>query len=224
MPVMGLCKWESFLSSQSSQRKYNVYSCAMVCSPVCLRYIEPRHDKTNSVVVRLAKTQISLVIRPVWSESSLSGWRKPWSVATHWAHSEDSDQTGRMPRLIWVFAGRTLILLVLSCHCSYSTCLRYFTTYLRYLITSLDILLQTSDVDTAHISIFLRYPSTCLRYCVLHLHASDIVFSICYTSLRYFIPCLRYSNTTQIFYMFQILYMHYIFLLLHVSDTLIQLR
>ena len=33
--------------------------------------------------------------------------------------SEDSDQTGRMPRLIWVFAGRTLILLVLSCHGSY---------------------------------------------------------------------------------------------------------
>ena len=29
------------------------------------------------------------------------------SLATHWAHSEDSDQTGRMPRLIWVFAGRT---------------------------------------------------------------------------------------------------------------------
>ena len=26
-----------------------------------------------------------------------------------------TDQTGRMPRLIWVFAGRTLILLVLSC-------------------------------------------------------------------------------------------------------------
>ena len=32
------------------------------------------------------------------------------------ADSEDSDQTGRMPRLIWVFAGYTLILLVLSCH------------------------------------------------------------------------------------------------------------
>ena len=31
------------------------------------------------------------------------------------ADSEDSDQTGRMPRLIWVFAGRTVILLVLSC-------------------------------------------------------------------------------------------------------------
>ena len=56
-----------------------------------------------------------LGIRPVWSESSLSAWRKLGSLATHWAHSEDSDQTGRMPRLIWVFAGRTLILLVLSC-------------------------------------------------------------------------------------------------------------
>ena len=76
---------------------------------------EPRHDKTNNVTVRPAKTQISLGIRPVWSASSLSAWRNLGSLATHWAHSEDSDQTGRMPRLIWVFAGRTLILLVLSC-------------------------------------------------------------------------------------------------------------
>ena len=42
----------------------------------------------------------------------LSAWRKLGSLATHSAHSEDSDQTG----WIWsVFAGRTLILLVLSC-------------------------------------------------------------------------------------------------------------
>ena len=64
---------------------------------------EPRHDKTNKVTARPAKTQISLGIRPVWSESSLSAWRKLGSLATHWAHREDSDQTGRMPRLIWVF-------------------------------------------------------------------------------------------------------------------------
>ena len=57
--------------------------------------------------VRPAKTQISLGIHPVWSESSMSACRKLGSPATHWAHSEDSDQTGRMPRLIWVFAGRT---------------------------------------------------------------------------------------------------------------------
>ena len=47
-------------------------------------------------------------------QSSLSACRKLGSFATHWAHSEESDQTGRMPRLIWVFAGRTFILLVLS--------------------------------------------------------------------------------------------------------------
>ena len=70
---------------------------------------------TNKMSVRPTKTQISLGIRPVWPESSLSAWRQLGSLATHWAHSEDSDQTGRMPRLIWVFAGRTLILLVLSC-------------------------------------------------------------------------------------------------------------
>ena len=46
---------------------------------------------------------------PGWSES----WRNFKSLTTHWAHSKYSDQTGR--RLIWVFAGRTLTLLVLSC-------------------------------------------------------------------------------------------------------------
>ena len=35
---------------------------------------EPRHDKTKKVPVRPAKTQISLCIRPIWSESSLSAW------------------------------------------------------------------------------------------------------------------------------------------------------
>ena len=33
--------------------------------------LEPRHEKPNKMSVRPAKTQISLVIRPVWSESSL---------------------------------------------------------------------------------------------------------------------------------------------------------
>ena len=69
--------------------------------PIVLRN-EPRHDKTNKLSVRPTKTKISLGIRPVWSESSLSAWRNRGSLATHWAHSEDSDQTGRMPRLIWV--------------------------------------------------------------------------------------------------------------------------
>ena len=62
--------------------------------------------------VRPEKTQISLGICQVWSESSLSVWRKLESLDTHWVHSKDSDQTGRMPRLNWVFAGRTVILMV----------------------------------------------------------------------------------------------------------------
>ena len=61
-----------------------------------------------------AKPQIRLGIRPVWSESSLSAWRKLGSLATHWVHSEGSNQTGQMPRLIWVFVGCRIILLVLS--------------------------------------------------------------------------------------------------------------
>ena len=36
---------------------------------------EPPHDKTNKMTVRTAKTQISLGIRPVWSESLLCAQR-----------------------------------------------------------------------------------------------------------------------------------------------------
>ena len=68
-----------------------------------LTLCEPPHDKTNKMSVRLAKTQIS----PVWSESSLCAqWVAKDPSFLH-ADSEDSDQTGRMPRLIWVFAGHT---------------------------------------------------------------------------------------------------------------------
>ena len=60
----------------------------------------PRHDKTNKVTVRPAMTQISLGIRPVWSDSSLcTQWVAKDSRFLH-ADCEDSDQTGRMPRQI----------------------------------------------------------------------------------------------------------------------------
>ena len=63
--------------------------------------------KPTNWQVRPAKSQISLGIRPVWSESLL--WAK-WIAKDPsflQADSKDSDQTGWMPRLIWVFAGRT---------------------------------------------------------------------------------------------------------------------
>ena len=74
---------------------------------LCRLQMSQRMTKPTKWHVSPAKTQISLGIRPVWSESSLSAWRKLTSLATHWVHSEDSDQTGRMPSLIWVFAGHT---------------------------------------------------------------------------------------------------------------------
>ena len=56
--------------------------------------------QTNKMTVRPTKTQISLGIRPVWSESLLCAqWVAKDTSFLH-VDSEDSDQTGRMPRLI----------------------------------------------------------------------------------------------------------------------------
>ena len=68
---------------------------------------EPPHDKTNKMTVRPAKTQISLGICPVWSQSLLCAqWVAKDPGFLH-VNSEDSDQTGWMSRLIWVCAGCT---------------------------------------------------------------------------------------------------------------------
>ena len=64
-----------------------------------------RQNKQNNV--RSAKTQISLVIRPVWSESSQCASCVAKGPRFLHPDSEDSDQTGWMLRLISVFAGRT---------------------------------------------------------------------------------------------------------------------
>ena len=105
-------KWnveETYTWLRKQNAVYEDYIVSGLCKPVVY---EPRHDKTDKMSLCPSKSQISLGIRPVWSESSLSAWRNLGSLATHWVHSEDSDQTGWMPRLIWVFAWRTLILLV----------------------------------------------------------------------------------------------------------------
>ena len=62
--------------------------------------IEPQHDKTHKMTVRPAKTQMSLDIRPVFSESSLCAHFVAKKPSFLHADSEDSDQTWRMPRLI----------------------------------------------------------------------------------------------------------------------------
>ena len=57
-------------------------------------------QKPTKWSVRPAKTHISLGICPVWSDSSLSTWRRIGTLATHWVYSQDFDQSGQMPRLI----------------------------------------------------------------------------------------------------------------------------
>ena len=127
------CSWTCYAIVWGNPFYMYVYLvCTMEFPPLAcqLTLDEPRHDKTNKVSVRPAKTQISLGIRPVWSEASLCAQSVAKDPNFLHADSEDSDQTGRMPRLIWVFAsdqtgrmprliwvfaGRTLILLILSC-------------------------------------------------------------------------------------------------------------
>ena len=68
---------------------------------------EPLYDKTNKMAIAPSEDTDQPVHPPslIWSESLLSAWRNIGFSSTHWAHCEDSDQTGWMPKLIWVFAG-----------------------------------------------------------------------------------------------------------------------
>ena len=82
-------------------------------SDQCLRYALNGKLRTQGFSMRKAMTLIRLG-RPVWSEFTLCAqWEAKDTRFLH-AESEDSDLTMRMPRLIWVFAGRTTTLLVLS--------------------------------------------------------------------------------------------------------------
>ena len=99
-----------FLASLPFLASYKIsYSKSFLQVSIDFYSSELPHDKMN---MHPAKTQISLGIRPVWSESSLCTQWVDKGPSFLYADSEDSDQTGRMPRLIRVFAGHTVILLV----------------------------------------------------------------------------------------------------------------
>ena len=102
---------------------------------LCFSLFEPPHEKTNKMTVRPSKTQVSLGIRP---ESSLCAQWVAKDPSFLRADSEDSDQTERMPRLIWVFAGRT-------CHfvgfVMRRLCYVYVTVYRVVSLVRFDLLL-----------------------------------------------------------------------------------
>ena len=91
MCALWVANGKNFLREDCDQTgcmaRLNAQADLCLCWPH--KSFEPVHDKTNKVTVRPAKTWISLGIRPVWSESSLSAWIKLGSLATQWAHSED---------------------------------------------------------------------------------------------------------------------------------------
>ena len=98
-------KWVHPAKTQIGLGIRPIWSESSLSAWIKLESLATHWAHSNKVSVRPAKTQISLGIRPIWSESLLSAWRKLRSLATHWAHSEYSDQSGRMPRLIWSSLG-----------------------------------------------------------------------------------------------------------------------
>ena len=74
---------------------------------------EPPHDKTNKMACAPSGASDQPGHRPSLIRVFAVRMKKA-TLATHWVHSEDSDHTGRMSRLIWVFDGLIVILLVLS--------------------------------------------------------------------------------------------------------------
>ena len=72
-----------------------------------LSLFEPPHDKTNKMTVRQAKTQISLGIRPVWSVFAVRSMGSYGPKLFFMWTSKTLIRLSGLPRLIWVFAGRT---------------------------------------------------------------------------------------------------------------------
>ena len=100
--------------------------------------------------VRPAETQISLGIRTVWSESlPCAQWLAKVQRFFH-ADKKDSDQTERMPRLIWVFAERT-------CH-FVGLVMRWliFITKMYVVYTNYNHLIEAILSSTHNIPLFYR--------------------------------------------------------------------
>ena len=94
-PVYSIWKQQRHRSASATAQYYNKWAASW-------------QNQQNGMCI-----QWRLGIHPVWAGFSLSAWRNLGSLATHCKHSEDSEETGWMPKLIWVFAGHTVILLVL---------------------------------------------------------------------------------------------------------------
>ena len=72
---------------------FSLSSVSLSCKPVLYILNQVLFTVFSTWPVRPAKTQISQS-----DQSSLSSWRNLGSLASHWAHSEDSVETGGCPQ------------------------------------------------------------------------------------------------------------------------------
>ena len=92
---------------QNRNDTISVSLCSFVSSYAdLLGHMSRNMRKHTFVHVRPTKTQINLRIRAIWSESSSSVCRNFASWSSRNEPSEVSDQTARMRRMVWFFAGR----------------------------------------------------------------------------------------------------------------------
>ena len=125
--VDGYSELECLVTCFSSQGKRVWVFCLMWWLSVCRLQMSRLMSKPTKWMC--AQRRLSLAWASTYSNQNLrcvlSGYL---STQAFFMRSEDSDQTGRIPRLIWVFAGRTVILFVLTwggsnCLLSPSCCL-----------------------------------------------------------------------------------------------------
>ena len=90
-------------------------------------HLDRHTTKTMRWPMRTLKTQISLGISAHFDQPSLSASRNLGPLATHWAHSKDSDQTGWMPSWSESSLDAQVILFVWSLYSFYSV-----LTHTRY--------------------------------------------------------------------------------------------
>ena len=84
-----------------------------------LLVFEPPHDKTNKTACAPSKTSNWPGHLPSLIRVFAVCMKKAWVLSYPLSASEESDQKGRMPRLIGVFTRYTVVLLVLSCGSSH---------------------------------------------------------------------------------------------------------
>ena len=109
-------RWPFWVTGHAHVKDFKPHSAKvpfLMRSPICCSAQMSRLMTKPTMWLCTQRRQISLGICPVWSESLLCAQRVDKDPSFLHADNEDSDQTGRMSRLIWVFAGHTVILLVL---------------------------------------------------------------------------------------------------------------